>query len=185
MRAQTILLPDVVDDLLLAEAMRQKVGPAAICSGIIAEHFLNLSKKSAGSPQPVSSSPQPDPPRRTAPSRAFDVQKHFPDYPSASIELAQAFVDEALKIPGIKAFKAESGRGIGIEPNFVFVEYLQKSWPGGIGVSFYGSPDKHRHSGLRPGRNPNYSRSTARTLDKLKPLLAEIGRSYELKRGTQ
>jgi len=84
----------------------------------------------------------------------------------------------------MKAFKAESGRGIGIEPNFVFVEYLQKSWPGGVGVSFYGSPDKHAHSGLRPGRNPNYSRSTARTHDELKPLLAEIRRSYELKRGT-
>jgi hypothetical protein len=118
------------------------------------------------------------------PSGTFDVRKHFPDYPSASIDLAQTFVDQALKIPGIKAFRAESGRGIGIEPNFVFVEYLQKSWPGGIGVSFYGGPDKHLHRGLRSGRNPNYSRSTARTLDELKPLLAEIRRSYELKRGT-
>jgi len=185
MRAQTILLPDVVDDLVLAEAVRQKVGPAAICSGIIAEHFLNLSKKSVGTPQRASSALQPVPPQRTMPSGTFDVRRHFPDYPSASIELAQTFVDQALKIPGIKAFKAESGRGIGIEPNFVFVEYLQKSWPGGIGVSFYGSPDKHVHRGLHPGRNSNYSRTTARTLDELKPLLAEIRRSYELKRGTQ
>jgi hypothetical protein len=180
MRAQKILLPDVVDELVLAEAVRQKVGPAAICSGIIAEHFLNLSKKVAGTPLPL----RPDPPQRAAPAGAFDVRKHFPDHPNASVELAQAFVDEALKIPGIKAFMADSGRGIGIEPNFVFVEYLQKSWPGGIGVSFYGSPDKHHHTGLRPGRNPNYSRSTARTADELKPLLGEIIRSYELKRGT-
>jgi hypothetical protein len=178
MRTQKILLPDVVDELVLAEAVRQKVGPAAICSGIIAEHFLNLSKKVAATPLSV----RPDPPQRTEPSGTFDVRKHFPDYPNASVELAQAFVDQALKIPGIKAFKADSGRGIGIEPNFVFVEYLQKSWPGGIGVSFYGSPGKHAHRGLRPGRNPNYSRSTARTLDELKPLLAEIRQSYELKR---
>jgi hypothetical protein len=183
MRAQTILLPDVVDELVLAEAMRQRVGPAAICSGIIAEHFLNLSNKSSGIPQRASSQPQPHPPQRTAPSGSFDVRRHFPDYPSASIELAQTFVDQALKIPGIRAFKADSGRGIGIEPNFVFVEYLQKSWPGGIGVSFYGSPEKHQHRGLRPGRNPNYSRATARTPDELTPLLAEIARSYELKRG--
>jgi hypothetical protein len=184
MRTQTILLPDVVDKLLLAEAVRQKVGPGAICSGIIAEHFLNLPKKPDGTPQPASPLRQPDPPQRTVPSSTFNVRSHFPAYPSTSVELAQVFVDHALKIPGIKAFKAESGRGIGIEPNFVFVEYLQKSWPGGIGVSFYGNPDRHVHHGLRPGRNPNYSRSTARSLDELKPLLAEIRRSYELKRGT-
>src|SRR5208337_3175733 len=121
--------------------------------------------------------------QRSGRSNGFEVSKNFPNYPNRSIELAQEFVDESLKMPGTRAFRAFSERGVGIEPNFVFVEYLQKRHPGGIGVSFYGSPDRLGYRGLLPGRNPNYSRSVARTEEELKPLLDLIRRSYQLKFG--
>jgi hypothetical protein len=187
MRALTILLPDPVDQIVLGEATRENVDPAALCSGVIAEHFLQPQKMRS-----VSANKQPTttlvPPNRSESIDIFDIQKdvrkHFPNYPTRSIELAEQFVAEALKISGARAFKAYSGRGIGIEPNFVFVEYLQKSYPGGIGVSFYGRPEDHLYPHiLRPGRNPNYSRSIVCNQEGLKPLLEEIRRAHELKFG--
>jgi len=165
------------------EAARQKVDPAALCSGVIAEHFLGdqiavPSARAGHSYQEARLIERPEP------TRTFDVAKLFPNYPARSVDLAQRFVDEALRISKARAFKAYSGRGIGIEPNFVFVEYLQKSHLGGIGVSFYGRPEDHIHTALlRPGRNPNYSRAIACTQEALSPLLEEIGRSHELKFG--
>jgi hypothetical protein len=187
MRALTILLPDLVDQILLGEATRENVDPAALCSGIIAEHFLQTQKVSSTSANkqpttklvPLNRSESAD-----ISDVKSDVRKLFPNYPTRSIELAEQFVGEALKISGARAFKAYSGRGIGIEPNFVFIEYLQKSSPGGIGVSFYGRPEDHLHPQmLRPGRNPNYSRSIACNQEGLKPLLEEIRRAHELKFG--
>jgi hypothetical protein len=114
-------------------------------------------------------------------ANGFDVGKSFPNLPALSIDLAQQFVNKALEIPGTRAFKTE--RGIGIEPNFVFVEYLLKRQPGGIGVSFYGRPSAHFIGGLLDGRNPNYSRATAHSPEELKPLLESVRRSYQLKFG--
>jgi hypothetical protein len=187
MRTLTVLLPDQVSQLVVTEAKRQNVDAAALCSSIIAEHFLEVSNRAtvlivedkARIPEATHRSEALDilDPKR-------DIRKHFRDYPARSIELAEKFVGEALRMPGTRAFKAFSGRGIGIEPNFVFVEYLQKSHSGGIGVSFYGGPQDHLHpSLLRPGRNPNYSRSIVCTHEGLKPLLDEIQRSHELKFG--
>lgn len=119
----------------------------------------------------------------TVPSNGFDVRKHFSGFPNRSIELAQQFVDESLKLPETRAFKSFSGRGVGISPNFVFVPYLLKRQPGGIGVSFYGSPDKLNHPSLCDGRNPNYSRATVHDSKELAPLIGLIRRSYELKLG--
>ncbi len=187
MRTLTILLPDQVDELVIDEATRQNVDAASLCASVIAEHFLETRKS------PAVSSPErhariSELPRHSEPvdisDAKRDIKKHFPGYPARSIELAEQFVGDALKVSGTRAFKAFSGRGIGIEPNFVFVEYLQKSHPGGIGVSFYGRPQDHLHASLlRPGRNPNYSRSIVCTHEGLKPLLEEIRRSHELKFG--
>ncbi len=187
MRALTILLPDQVNELLIGEASRQNVDASSLCSGIIAEHFL-ATKKFSAVPSPERQARIAPPTHRSEPIDIFDakrdIKKHFPDYPTRSVELAEQFVGEALRVPGTRAFKAFSGRGIGIEPNFVFVEYLQKSHPGGVGVSFYGRPQDHFHANLlRPGRNPNYSRSIICTHESLKPLLEEIRRSHELKFG--
>jgi hypothetical protein len=141
MKILTILLPDAINQLVIAEAKRQHVDVATLCSSTLAEHFLEDARKT---PVVTSSDYQHSVTvslHSSEPSNVFDVGKHFPNYPRLSIELAQRFVDQSLRMPGTRAFKAPSGRGVGIEPNFVFVEYLHKRHPGGIGVSFYGRPD--------------------------------------------
>jgi len=179
----TILLPDTVNHLVLAAAKRQNVNAATLCSSTIAEHFLEQARKPEVFPSFERQISRTVESHHSGQSNGFDVRKYFPNYPGASIELAQQFVDESLKMPGTRAFKAFSGRGVGIEPNFVFIEYLRKRQPGGIGVSFYGSPGSLQSPSLRPGRNPNYSRSVARIQAELKPLLEVIRRSYQLKFG--
>jgi hypothetical protein len=154
----------------------QNVDAATLCSGVIAEHFLEQMRVS---PAPPSVNQQVF---AAMPSNVFDVGKWFPDFPSLSIELAQQFVDESLKMPGTSA-SFSGPRGISIKPNFVFVEYLQKRRPGGIGVSFYGSPEDLRYAELRPGRTPSYSRAIVVTKQELKPMLEVIRRSYQLKFG--
>ncbi len=175
MKMLNVVLPDKISQQIWAEAKKRNVDAAALCSGVITEHFLERGGKgSASSEQEV---------HMTVPSTAFDVRKNFPGFPILSIELAQRFVDESFKLPDTRAFKSFSGRGVGVSPNFVFVPYLLKRQPGGIGVSFYGGPDKLNHSGLRDGRNPNYSRATVHTWEELNGLLGLIRRSYELKLG--
>ena len=176
MRAITILLPDAVSRQVLTEAQKNNTDASTLCSTLIAEHFLSFSSK-----EPATSTDQ-ERPMTAPPSKSFDLTHNFPGFPPLSIELGQRFVDEALKLPGTRAFKSLSGRGVGIEPNFVFIEYLLKRYPGGIGVSFYGNPTSLGLS--TPGRNPNYSRSQARSFDELKPLLKLIRRSYQLRFGT-
>jgi hypothetical protein len=177
MKTLTILLPDSVSQHVWAEAKKQNVDSAALCSGVITEHFLEQARRASMAPSTEHEVPV------TAPSTLFDVRKHFPGFPNLSIELAQRFVDESLELPETLAFKSFSGRGVGISPNFVFVPYLLKRQPGGIGVSFYGSPDKLNRSSLCNGRNPNYSRTTVHTQKELEALIGLIRRSYELKFG--
>jgi hypothetical protein len=172
----TILLPDTVNQQVLTEAKRQRVDAATLCSGLITEHFLE-----SGRGVPMNSNQKSHAPT-IAPTNEFDVRKNFPNYPGRSVELAQQFVNECLGIPGIRAYK--NGRGVGIEPNFVWVEYLNVRQPGGIGVSLYGSPDQLRYPRLRSGRTPSYSRYTIRTRDELEPLLEVVRRSYQLKFGS-
>lgn len=177
MKTLIILLPDSVNEHVWAEAKRQNIDAATLCSGVIAEYFLEGSGKGSASRRPEQEA------RMNVFPRAFDVRKNFVGFPNLSVELAQLFVDESLKLPQIRAFKSFSGRGVGIAPNFVFVPYLLKRAPGGIGVSFYGSPDKLNHPSLRAGRNPNYSRATVHTREELEPLIGLIQRSYDLKLG--
>lgn len=175
MKTLTILLADSVNQQILVEAKKQKVDAATLCSGVITEHFLPCVKNSLIAHDP----PIP----MSSPTRAFNVREQFPGFPILSIELTQRFVDESLKLPETRAFKSFSGRGVGVSPNFVFVPYLLKRQPGGIGVSFYGSPNKLNQPCLRPGRNPNYSRTTVHSHDELTPLMALVQRSFELKFG--
>src|SRR5690606_56261 len=89
----------------------------------------------------------------------FDVATAFEGFPRPSVELAQRFTDEAQKLGRVRAFR--NRRGIGFDPNFVFIEYLMsRSGAGGIGVSFYGEP--HRHSNppkILVKGIPSYSRA--------------------------
>jgi hypothetical protein len=114
---------------------------------------------------------------------ALDVAEHFKGFPSGSIAFAQAFVDEALSLPGVQAFP--TSRGVGFKPNFVFVEYLMsRGGKAGIGVSFYGEPPRHVNPPpiLKRGI-PSYSRAKVYSESDLKAILPHIRQSYELKFG--
>jgi len=187
MRTLTILLPDLVDDLVSAEASKRNVNAAALCSGLIAEHFLR--RPSDPVVVPNKSSPKSEvTPRilfdRTRTSAPFDVQQQFPGYPRRSIELAQQVVDEALLIPNTEASRTHgrNGRsGIAFAPNFVFIEYLQKREPGGIMVSFYGPPHSHG-AGMKRGQG-NYSRVKILRANEVPRILPEIILAHKLKFG--
>lgn len=178
MRSLTILLHDPVDQLVEAEASKRRVDSATLCSGIVAEYFL--ARRNVSQPVVTEGATVPGAASHTE-FHAFDVRRHFPHYPSRSVDLAQQFVDEALALPEIRVSQSLSGRGIAFEPNVVFIEYLQKRPPGGIGISFYGEPSRHSYSKLLLGRNPNYSRIVIRTKEDLGNVLPEIRRAYELK----
>jgi len=181
MKTVTIVLPDPIIQLLEAEARRQDLDPTALCSSLVAEHFL-LKTRSV----PMSSF---DEVRASTISESrdeegrnmFDVKKYFLNYPERSIKLAQQFVDEALKIPGVRARPNE--RGVGLEPNFAWIEYLHKQYPGAVGLSFYGSPSSLRNPKLKPGRTSSYSRAIARNQEELGALLDVLRQSYWLKMG--
>jgi hypothetical protein len=182
METLRILLPDQVGELVAAQARDRGVDPSTLCSGIVTEHVLGIGGAGkvnrprveflvAGPPKPLGLGSDS--------SAVFDVQEHFPRHPGLSVQLAQSFVDAALQMPGTRAFASK--RGIGFEPNFVFIVYLRKRLPGGIGVSFYGAPEHHLYQGLGTGRNPNYSRALVETREELERILPDVRRSYELK----
>jgi hypothetical protein len=84
-------------------------------------------------------------------------------------------------LPGVRAFR--TSRGIGFEPNFVFVEYLREAGRGGAMLSFYGGPDRHRNPQLKAGRTDSYSRASVHTAEELKLVHPHVRKAYELKFG--
>ncbi len=179
MKILTIALPDPINRLLEAEAKNQNIDVITLCSGLVVEHFLT---KARSGRSPVAEDPTTPVPRRKESSNMFDVKAKFPGYPERSIELAQQFTDEALKLPGVTARPTE--RGVGLVPNFAWIEYLHKRYPGAIGLSFYGSQASLPSADLlMPGRTSSYSRAIAHTQEELKRLLDVMRKSYWLKTG--
>ena len=178
MKPLTLLLPDTVFANAAAEAQKHNVDVPQLCVGVLSDHFLSA---------PSASRSQPNPPlNETVPEAgSFDVAAAFEGFPLKSIELAQRFVDEALKLGKIRAFR--NRRGIGFDPNFVFIEYLMsRSGTGGIGVSFYGEPKRH----TKPPRIlvkgiPSYSRAKIYSAEDLDVILPHIRESFELKFGSR
>jgi hypothetical protein len=181
MKSLTLLLPDSVFAIASEEAEEHDVDVPHLCVSVLSDFFLS----SAGSiPSPSAATPTKE---RIAPAAItegrFDVAAAFEGFPHQSIELAQRFVDEAQKLGRVRAYR--NRRGIGFEPNFVFIEYLMsRSRTGGIGVSFYGEP--HRHSNppsiLAKGI-PSYSRAKIYSSADLDLILPHVQQSYELKFG--
>ena len=130
MRTLTVLLPEPVEKLAEHEAAAKGVDPAALCASILSEHFLSASASTRETSAP--------PEKKGEEQMTYSVRDQFRGLPQYSVDFAQAIVDEALKISDVRAFK--SNRGVGLEHNFVFVEYLRERAPGGIGLSFYGGP---------------------------------------------
>ncbi|MDB4438095.1 hypothetical protein N9195_00740, partial [bacterium] len=69
------------------------------------------------------------------------------------------FVDTALDYEGVTAFSSGKGKGIGFDPNFVFIESVYSTQTGFL-ASFYGRPEKFGDYGItmEPGRGESYSR---------------------------
>lgn len=181
MKTLTVIIPDHVDNLISAEATRRNLNAVALCSGILADHFLGQSGATLVVPEEGKRSPA-SLPGRSETSDAFNVGQQFPDYPRKSVELAQRIVDEALRIPNTRAFRSEGANGsvgVGFDPNFVFIQYLQKKDPGGIMVSFYGPPSSHGIV-MKRGQG-NYSRIKIETVGQLPMIIPEIQLSYRLK----
>jgi hypothetical protein len=90
-------------------------------------------------------------------------------------------LDEALELTGVRAFK--SNRGIGFEPNFVFIEYLRERVPGGVGLSFYGEPERHQNKLIEARRTASYSRALVRTPAELQSILPHVRKAFGFKFG--
>jgi len=198
MKSLTICLPDLVFDRAASEAQQKGIELASLCSGILADHLLThfTHSKQLSLPvvAPVVPPPQPEqvfvPPSAVpAPTtRAFNVAEHFKGFPSGSIRFAQTFLDEAIKLPPVKGSPIQatpSSRGIRIDPNFVFIEYLMsRGGKAGIGVSFYGEPHRHENRPEILGKGiPSYSRAKIYSDADLQSILPHIRQSYELKFG--
>ncbi len=170
MKTLTVLLPEPVERLVECEAAAKGVDPAALCASILAEHFL-ASASTREAPVP--------PERKGEEQMTFSVRDHFRGLPQYSVDFAQEIVNEALKISGVRAFK--SNRGVGLEPNFVFIEYLRERAPGGIGLSFYGGPERHQSKLIREGRTPSYSRALIRAPTELQSVLPHVRKASGVK----
>ena len=175
-------MPDVAYERASSDASTQGIEIASFCSGILADHFL-LPVRKTEIPKCRNISTNNIESSKSVTNGIFNVVEHFQHFPSESIRLAQAFVDEVFKFPHVEAFKVR--RGIGFKPNFVFIEYLMsRGGKAGIGVSFYGEPSRHKNppSILVPGI-PSYSRAKIYSEAELQKILPHIRQSHELKFG--
>lgn len=173
MKTLTILLPDPLRRAVECEATKKGVDPAALCASILIEHFLSTYASNVDTPH--------SPDQEAGEPMTYNVADDFRGLPQYSVDFAQVIVNEALKIPGVRVFK--SNRGIGFEPNFVFIEYLRERAPGGIGLSFYGGPERHQNKLIRDGRTLSYSRALIRTPTELRSVLPHVRKAYGLKFG--
>ncbi|MBL9217185.1 MAG: hypothetical protein JNG82_01760 [Opitutaceae bacterium] len=178
MKPLTILLPDSVFAAAANEAKEHGVDVPHVCIGVLSDHFLALN--------PLAPSLTPKA-RQTIPAVMLDgkfgVADAFTGFPHLSIELAQRFTDEAQRLGRVRAYR--NRRGIGFDPNFVFIEYLMSRSGGGIGVSFYGEP--HRHANppeILVKGIPSYSRAKIYSVADLDAILPHIRQAYELKFGS-
>ncbi len=192
MKNINIHLPDLVFARALEEASLAGMEVTAYCTGVLSDCLLAMTVATPPVEIASASTIALEPTVTNASNRqrvhrtptGFEVAATFPSgFPGKSIDLAQTFVDTALALPGVVAFK--KGRGIGFEPNFVFIErLLSKGGRAGVGVSFYGQPERHKNppSLLRKGI-PSYSRAVVESEEDLALLLPHVRQSYELKFG--
>ena len=177
----TVSLPDAVYGTAASQARQQGLDIATLCSGLLADHFLS---REATHPEPPPKTASTPPPAQRHPLAGFDVAHQFHGFPHRSVDYAQKFADEVLKIPRVTAYK--KGAEIAFDPNFVYIEaLLRQGTRAGIRVSFFGRPEQFRNapSVLRMGRPPSYSRAVIETASDLDAILPMIRQSYALRFG--
>ena len=109
----------------------------------------------------------------------FDPKHSFVGFPSFSIEVTEAIVNEAQKC-NARPFK-RSKRAIGFEPNAVEIENVGQRLPGGVSLSLYGGPERYNHKLIKPGRTTSYSRAKIETRSDLDAILPIIRKAFWLK----
>ena len=183
MHKLTISLPDYAFDHASVVARRENLDVSSYCSALLADQLAPV-RSSSTSIRPTVQKPTGN----ETHSGKFDVATHFPGFPRGSIELAQGFVDEALKLPPPPGFAAvhasRAARGIAFDPNFVYIEYLvSRGGVVGIVASFYGPAHRHSNNGVvRKGRG-SYSRAAIHNKAELAAAIPHIRKAYEFKFG--
>jgi hypothetical protein len=177
----TVYLPDAVYTSAAFHAKQQSLDVATLCSGLLADYFFSRRDAEA---QPASKAMSTPLSAQDQSLRAVDVPNQFHGFPHRSVEFAQKFVDEVLKIRRVAAYK--KGSEIAFDPNFVYIEaLLSQGRRAGIRVSFFGRPEQFKDapSVLRMGRPPSYSRAVIETASDLEAILPLIRQSYILRFG--
>ena len=184
MKAITIHLPDSAYLRASSEAQKINIDVSGMCSLLLTEQLTSrFDTTEAPSKAPPRITIKPVQSARIETSSNFDVSVHFPDLPRTSITLAQGFVDAVLTYPRTKAF--QNNRGVGFDPNFVFIEYLRLRGTPGLVASFYGRREDFQDPTnlLKNGRGESYSRADISNQDQLNAAIPLIKQSWELKFG--
>ena len=179
MKTITVHLPDFTYETAISEAKRLKLEVSAYCSLSLAEKLGDIRAVE------IHITPNVDVGSTSVETTVLeaaklDVATNFTGYPRTAVELAQGFVDAALTFPGVRAFK--NNRGSGIEPNFVFIEYLRSRGKPGIVASFCAPPEALDDASgillLKPGRG-KYTRVDITTHEELKAVIPLISQAWE------
>jgi hypothetical protein len=181
MKSLTLLLTDAVFSDASREAAKHGTRPEEICSLVLTDHFRGGDRPATGETKAQETGVVS---RLTAQAdQGFRVADHFEGYPDLSVEIAQAIVDQALKLPKVSAVRKT--RGIAFRPRFLHLEYLV-SYRGtpGVVVSVYGEPKSFVDPGrvLRPGRK-SYSRARILNREQLRQFLPFVRQAYERRYG--
>jgi hypothetical protein len=185
MQKLTVHLPDAVYSTATSEATRRGVDVGTLCSGLLSDHFLR-DFTATNPPEPRTATVPVQPALQRRALTVFNAAHEFNGFPRRSVEFAQTFVDEVLKIPRVSAYK--KGSEIGFDPNFVYIEaLLTRGSRSGIRVSFFGRPEQFKNPPpvLKMGRPPSYSRAIIENTTDLNAILPLIRQSYELRFGQQ
>ncbi len=183
MKKITLSIPDYAFHHAAAKARREGIDLASYCAAVLADQVAPTGLLVSTVEQALDSKSE----SRDV-DHKFDVARHFPRFPKGSIELAQAFVDEALKLPAPPGYSrvsaTRSRRGIAIDPNFVFIEYLMsQGGTVGISASFYGGPARHGNNSIVTKGRGTYGRARIRTKADLAAATPHIRKAYELRFG--
>jgi hypothetical protein len=113
---------------------------------------------------------------------AFDVARAFPGFPARSVELAQLFIDAALKLPNVIALRHKNG--VDVRPNFVRIEaLLSRTGRSGIRVSYDRDGQFRNPPQLLTRWISNYKRAVVQSADDFWAVIPLIGQAYALKFG--
>lgn len=171
----TLYLPDAVSKWVKTHAHKLGVGMDAVCVKIISDSYY--AQTAEGDPEHTSRG-------ASEPAAEFDVARHFPSYPSQTVQLTQQFVNETAKFSNVRVAKHK--RSIVFEPRFVHIDYpiSARGRQPGLVVSFYGNkPEFDDPRGLLVPGPKSYARARIVNQDQLDYCRRFIAQSYQRRCG--